>query len=358
MIRSRHLAVVAALGTSCLLGMTSCSSSDAPGGSTPAGGGGAGGATPSGSAGQSVAGATPAGGGSNVAGSDTGGAPSAGAPSGGTSGAGTAGAAGSAGASNGGTSGAGTAGAAGMLGLGGGTHTMPTCTKNTPEPNPTRASECDYLLQSLDFEDTLGYATTPSQIKTTAFGQAFGLFAINSCSPYCYSKNLTVGVDIVGGNMAQTQGEIIVEFPTTTGSGLPITAADANRNILAWITFDGAAKPPFEIDTQLVIETTTGIVPAKETKTLFKTGGNLNPFGPFNVMNDYSYSNGSEFKYFNAAGANGFPVTPMNVTGMGFRIVAKATAGQEWHGVAYIDHLQIRAGSPANPPGQYPYGLN
>jgi hypothetical protein len=245
-----------------------------------------------------------------------------------------------------------------MTGLGGGTHTMPTCTKNTPEPNPTRASECDYLLQSLDFEDTLDYTTTASQIKTSAFGQAFGLFAINSCSPYCYSKNLTVGVDIVGGNTAQTQGEIIVEFPTTPGNGLPITAADMNRNILAWITFDGAAKPPFEIDTQLVIETTTGIVPAKETKTLFKTGGNLNPFGPFNVMNDYSYSNGSEFKYFNAAGANGFPVAPMNVTGMGFRIVAKATAGQEWHGVAYIDHLQIRAGSPANPPGQYPYGLN
>jgi hypothetical protein len=356
MIRSRHMAVVAALGTSCLWGATSCSSSDAPGGSSHAGAAGAGGSV------SSAAGASPVtvagGGSSSVAGSDTGGAPSAGAPSGGSSGAGTAGTPGSAGSGSGGTSGAGTAGSSGALGLGGGMHTMPTCAKNTPEPNPTRASECDYLLQSLDFEDTLGYATTPSQIKTTDFGQAFGLFAINSCSPYCYSKNLTVGVDIVGGNMAQTQGEIIVEFPTAAGAGLPITAADMNRNILAWITFDGAAKPPFEIDTQLVIETTTGIVPAKENKTLFKTGGNLNPFGPFNVMNDYSYSNGSEFKYFNAAGANGFPVAPMNVTGMGFRIVAKATAGQEWHGVAYIDHLQIRAGSPANPPGQYPYSLN
>jgi len=293
------------------------------------------------------------------------GAPAAGAPAGGASGAGTAGDLGSgnggasgSGAGTGGTGGTSAAGAAGMLGLGGGMHTMPTCTKNTPEPNPTRASECDYLLQSLDFEDSLSYPTSATQIKTTAFGQAFGLFAINSCSPYCYSKNLTVGVDIVGGNAPQTMGEIIVEFPTTAGNGLPITAADMNRNILAWITFDGAAKPPFEIDTQLVIETTTGIVPAKETKTLFKTGGNLNPFGPFNVVNDFSYSNGSEFKYFNAVGPSGFPSAPTNVTGMGFRIVAKASAGQEWHGVAYIDHLQIRAGSPANPPGTYPYGLN
>jgi hypothetical protein len=297
-----------------------------------------------------------------MAAAGSGGATAGGAPNGGASGAGVAGATSPAGAGGtpggGGSSGAGTAGSAGMLGLGGGTHTMPTCTKNTPEPNPTRASECDYLLQSLDFEDTLSYPTSAAQIKTTAFGQAFGLFAINSCSPYCYSKNLTVGVDIVGGNAPQTMGEIIIEFPTTTGNGLPITAADMNRNILAWITFDGAAKPPFEIDTQLVIETTTGIVPAKETKALFKTGGNLNPFGPFSVTNDYSYANGSEFKYFNAVGANGFPDAPKNVTGMGFRIVAKATAGQEWHGVAYIDHLQIRAGSPANPPGTYPYGLN
>ena len=318
------------------------------------------GASPSGSSGalSSTAGASSAiagGGSSAVAGSGASGAPAAGAPSGGSSGAATTGAAGSAGSA--GSSGAGTAGSAGMLGLGGGTHTMPTCTKNTPEPNPDRASECDYLLQSLDFEDSLGYVTTPSQIKTTAFGQAFGLFAINSCSPYCYSKNLTVGVDIVGGSTAQTQGEIIVEFPAT-GGGLPITAADMNRNILAWITFDGAAKPPFEIDTQLIIETTTALVASKESKAFFKPAGNLNPFGPFSVANNYSYGNGSEFKYFNAVTANGFPDAPMNVTGMGFRIVAKATAGQEWHGVAYIDHLQIRAGSPANPPGQYPYGLN
>ena len=48
-----------------------------------------------------------------------------------------------------------------------------------------------------------------------------------------------------------------------------------------------------------------------------------------------------------------------NVTGIGFRITAKATAGQEWHGVAYIDHAQIRGGGADNPTdaGPYPYGL-
>jgi hypothetical protein len=211
------------------------------------------------------------------------------------------------------------------------------------------------LLQSLDFDDEYSYVA--SAIKVTDFGEAFGLYAINNCSPYCYKKNLTVGIDIVGGgSAAQLQGEIIVEFPTT-GPGLPITMS-AMRNSLAWITFDGAAKPPFEIDTQLVYETTTGVVPAddKQTKKFFATGGGQNPFGPFNVTNNYSYNNGCEFKFFNVA--TGFATPPVNVIGMGFRIVAKATAGQEWHGVAYIDHMQIRAdGMSDDPNTAYPYGL-
>ena len=356
MIRRRQLLALAALSSSCLWGAASCSS-DSPAGSTP----GAAGASASAGATSNTAGTS-----GSLAGSSNAGASAAGASAAGASGAGTAGASNSAGASgaaaagSGGTGGS-TAGASGTgtVGLGGGTHTAPTCVKNTPSPNAGRASECDYLLQSLDFEDTLGYTTTAASVKTTAFGSAFGLSAINSCSPYCYSKNLTVGIDIVGGSQAQTQGEIILEFPAT-GAALPITVADMNRNSLAWITFDGAAAPPFEIDTQLIIETATGVVAAKELKTFFKPGGKLNPFGPFSVTNDYSYGNGSEFKYFNVVGANGFPDAPTNVTGMGFRIVAKATAGQEWHGVAYIDHLQIRAGAPNNPTdkGAYPFGLN
>ncbi len=240
-----------------------------------------------------------------------------------------------------------------------GTGTAPTCAQNTPSPNDARPGECDYLLQSLDFEDSFGYASPPGSIKVTSYGQAFGRFAVNACSPYCYAKNLTVGVDIVGGGSpAQLQGEIILSFPTT-GPNLPIAAADATRNGLAWITFDGAAKPGFEIDTQLVLETAAGIVPAVENKAFFKPGGNLAPFGPFNVTNNYSYANGCEFKYFPMTGATGFPSAPANVTGIGFRITAKAAAGQEWHGVAYIDHAQIRAAGADNPAdaGPYPYGL-
>ena len=92
-------------------------------------------------------------------------------------------------------------------------------------------------------------------------------------------------------------------------------------------------------------------------KAFFKTK-NLSPFGPFSVANNYSYGNGSEFKYFPFTSATGFPNALMNVTGMGFRIVAKATAGQSWHGVAYIDHMHIRLPAAADmPAGNYPFGL-
>jgi hypothetical protein len=309
---------------------------------------------------------SPQGGGAGTGGTSAGagaGGSSAGTLSGGAgSGGSAAGAAGSAVSGSGGAAGA--AGAAGSAGAGGSqagaggmggapAGTPPTCAKETPSPNGAKPIECDYLLQSLDFEDMHSYASPPTSIKVTNYGTAFGQFAINKCSPFCYAKNLTVGVDIVGGNDATTKGEIIAEFPAT-GNGLPITAADANRNILAWITFDGAKKPDFEIDTQLVLQTAGGVVPSVETKQYFKPGGNQAPFGPFT---DQSYQQGAEFKYFNAVGANGFPSMPANVTGIGFRIVAKATAGQEWHGVAYIDHLQVRAPSPNNPQGTYPFGL-
>jgi hypothetical protein len=251
------------------------------------------------------------------------------------------------------------AGGASMAGAGGApTGTPPTCKVETPSPNGARANECDFLLQSIDFDDKYNYSTTPQQITVTTYGTAIGQTAINKCSPYCYGKNLTVGIDIVGGNDASLKGEVIVEFPAT-GPNLPITAADSTRNSLAWITFDGDAKPPFEIDTQLVIETTTGVVASVESKPFFKPGGNKNPFGPFSIVNDYSYGNGSEFKYFNVTTASGFPTAPQNVTGIGFRITAKATPGQEWHGVAYIDHLQIRGPGNNNPTdaGAYPFGL-
>lgn len=260
-------------------------------------------------------------------------------------------------------------GGAAMIDAGG--RTLPTCAKPTPPPNEvggaqgSRPIECDVLLQALDFEDAYSYPSPPGSIKVTTFGNAIGLYEINNCSPYCYAKDLTVGVDIVGGgSQTDLQGEIILEFPSSgpglaDGGAYPIPVADKSRSIYSWITFDGPAKPEFEIDTQLVVETATGIVPAVQTRQFFKpnTTGQ-NPFGPFNVANNYSYSNGSEFAYAPITTAAGFPNGLVNVTGIGFRIVAKATAGQSWHGVLYIDHVQLRGPGPQNPdgwPAGYPY---
>ncbi|HXK17046.1 MAG TPA: hypothetical protein VNG33_04560 [Polyangiaceae bacterium] len=376
MIRKGYVLVIGSLGVACFYGAMACSSDSGAGtapltpGGSGSGGSSAGATSVAGSSGSPfmTAGASGSGAGGTVTGAAgtaaTAGSASGVAGAGGTGVAGASGASGAAGSSgSGGTPTAGAGGASGTGGSGGvvGTGGFPngtpaTCAKATPSPNGARPVECDYLLQSLDFEDMYSYASPAASIKITTYGKAFGQTAINNCSPICYAKNLTVGVDIVGGNDATTKGEVIAEYPAT-GGGLPITAADANRNILAWITFDGAAKPAFEIDTQLVLETATGVVPAVENKAFFKTGGNLNPFGPFSIANDFSYGNGSEFKYFSAIGGNGFPTMPANVTGIGFRITAKATAGQEWHGVVYIDHLQVRAPTPNNPQGQYPYGL-
>lgn len=288
--------------------------------------------------------------GGTTAGAATGGAAVGGAGSG---------SGGAAGGAGGGSAGAG--GSAAGAGTGGApTGTAPTCKKETPSPNNARPIECDYLLQSIDFEDKYSYASPPAAIRVTNYGKAVGQTAVNKCSPVCFGKNLTVGIDIVGGKEETLKGEVIVDYPAT-GGGLPIAAADNTRNILAWITFDGDAKPSFEIDTQLVLQTADGVVASTETKPYFKPGGNQNPFGPFSIVDDYSYKNGAEFKYFNATGSGGFPTAPKSVTGIGFRFTAKATAGQEWHGVAYIDHLQVRAGSPKDPDenvaGKYPYGL-
>jgi hypothetical protein len=225
--------------------------------------------------------------------------------------------------------------------------TPPTCKTPKPSPIPSQkpTNECDYLLQSLDFEDMYSYVSPT--IEITSFGTALGAWAINNCSPYCYSKELTIGVDIVGGGDAsQLKGEVIVHFPTT-GPELPIATA-VGRDSLAWINLDGPTAPPFTITAQLVVETSTGaIIPANEMKQV----------GYANWL-DYQHA---EFKYFGIQAPPGgpFPTTPTDITGIGFRIMAPANLakGMEWHGVVYLDHLQIRKGPENSPPGNYPYGL-
>jgi hypothetical protein len=216
----------------------------------------------------------------------------------------------------------------------------------SPNLTQARAGECDYLLQSIDFEDKLGFPSPPGSIKVTNFGSALGAYGINDCGPYCYAKNFTINVDIVGGGaQAQEQGEVIFEFPTT-GPGLPIATA-VGRDCLAWILLDGPTMPAFKITGQLVLETTTGTV----------TGPDIKPL----AYQNWLLWQQAEFKYFGIK-ATTFSAAPVNVTGIGFRIAGPANlpAGQEWHGVAYIDHLEIReSAAPDNPTdaGAYPFGL-
>jgi hypothetical protein len=280
---------------------------------------------------------------------------------GGAAGAGTAGAGGSTGAAGGAPDASVvTDAAAGASGSDAGTktdaasppfdavgRTPPTCKTPKPSPIPSQkpTNECDYLLQSLDFEDMYSYVSP--NIEITSFGTALGAWAINNCSPYCYSKELTIGVDIVGGGDAsQLKGEVIVHFPTT-GPELPITTP-VGRDSLAWINLDGPTAPPFTIMAQLVVETADGtVIPANEMKQV----------GYANWL-DYQHA---EFKYFGiqAPPAGPFPAINMTITGIGFRIMAPANLakGMEWHGVVYLDHLQIRKGAEDNPPGNYPFGL-
>jgi hypothetical protein len=212
-------------------------------------------------------------------------------------------------------------------------------------PNATRPIECDFLQQSIDFEDYFSFPSPPGSIKVTNFGSALGAYAINNCGPYCYAKNFTINVDIVGGGtQAQEQGEVIFEFPST-GAGLPIPSA-VGRSAYAWILLDGPTKPAFAITGQLVLETSAGIITGPITKAL--------------AYHDWLQWQMAEFKFTIAA--TSFSGPPTNVTGIGFRIVGPANlpTGQEWHGLAYIDHLQVRLGGAANNPtdaGPYPFGL-
>ena len=164
--------------------------------------------------------------------------------------------------------------------------------------------------------------------------------------PYCYAKELTIGVDIVGGgDPTGLQGEVIVHFPAT-GPELPIATA-IGRDSLAWIQLSGDTAPPFKIMAQLVVESSTaGIIPAK---TMVQVG--------YNAWLNYQ---NAEVKYFGISAGNPFATDPVNIVGMGFRIFAPANLpkGMEWHGLLIIDHMEIRKGGEDMPPGTYPYGLN
>jgi hypothetical protein len=305
---------------------------------------GAAGAT--GAAGNGAAGATGAAGDSNTgaagaAAGSTGAAGSAGA----TGSAGSTGAAGSAGGAGGATdggAGAGTTtGGAGISGGDGGAGKIPTCVSNdvagaTARVN-TNFSECDVQDQAIDFDVAAGYAASLYNGKTIApgydpattpvtisnYGTAFSGYQVQSCHPYCYQQNLTIGVDLVPGSDASLRGEIFFDFPQT-GKGLPIKTA-TGRASLGWIYLDGPALPAgATITAQMELKSTDkGLLVAKD---------------PMKIT---ALKKWYEFRYFpidtefNAADL-------VNITSIGFKFTMATAGAAEWHGVIYADHFQLR----------------
>jgi hypothetical protein len=296
----------------------------------PAGNAGATGASGSGgSAGDAgSAGTTGAGGGAGGAGGAAGGAGSTG----------TAGAAGAGGGTDGGAGT--TAGTAGISGGDGGAGKIPTCLSNDVAGATNRVitnfSECDVQDQAIDFDVAAGYAAALYNNKTIApgydpattpvtisnYGAAFSGYQVQSCHPYCYQQNLTIGVDLVPGSDASLRGEIFFDFPQT-GKGLPIKNA-MGRASLGWIYLDGPALPAGAMVTaQMELKSTDkGLLVAKEVKQV-------------------TLKKWVEFRYFPIDSTfNTADLT--NITTIGFKLTMAAAGAAEWHGVVYADHFQLR----------------
>jgi hypothetical protein len=278
----------------------------------------------SGSSGGGTAGAT--GGGSGTAGA--------------TGGAGASGTAGAAGTGSGTDGGAGASGTAGISGGDGGAGKIPTCISNDVAGAVNRVntnfSECDVQDQAIDFDVAAGYAAALYNNKTIApgydpsttpvtisnYGTVFSGYQVQSCHPYCYQQNLTIGVDFVPGSDTSLRGEIFFDFPKT-GKGLPITNA-AGRASLGWIYLDGPALPAGAMVTaQMELKSTdNGLLTAMEIKKV-----------PLKTW--------VEFRYFPIDST--FDKTKLtNITTIGFKLTMATAGAAEWHGVIYADHFQLR----------------
>jgi hypothetical protein len=297
----------------------------------PAGSGGTTGASgDNGSTG--AAGSTGVGGTTGVAGS-TG-------ASGSTGGAGSTGAAGAGSGTDGGAGAGTTTGAAGISGGDGGAGTIPTCISNDVAGATSRVitnfSECDVQDQAIDFDVAAGYAANLYNGKTIApgydpsttpvtisnYGTAFSGYQVQSCHPYCYQQNLTIGVNLVPGSDMSLRGEIFFDFPKT-GKGLPITNA-AGRARLGWIYLDGPALPAgAKVTAQMELKSTdNGLLTAMEVKQV-----------PLKTW--------VEFRYFPIDST--FDKTKLtNITTIGFKLTMATAGAGEWHGVIYADHFQLR----------------
>ena len=237
--------------------------------------------------------------------------------------------------------GAGATGAAGITGGGdGGAGKIPTCITKDATGAIARVkgnySECDVEGQAIDFDNAAGYtaadyngkvlkpgydpSTTP--VTITDYGTAFSGYQVQSCHPYCYTQNLTIGVDFVPGSDAALRGEIFFDFPKT-GSGLPITNA-SGRASLGWIYLDGDALPAgAKVSAQMELKSTdNGLLVSTETKMV-----------PLKTW--------VEFRYFPIDST--FTAAKLtNITTIGFKITMATAGAAEWHGVIYADHFQLR----------------
>lgn len=192
----------------------------------------------------------------------------------------------------------------------------------------TNYSECDVEDQAIDFDVAANYplprkpgydpSTTP--VTITAFGSAFSGYAAQQCHPYCYKGNLTLGIDVVASSAASLRGEVLFDFPP----GVAPIVSPAGRASLGWIYLDGPALPAgATVTAQMVLQSKDkGLLVGKEQKKV-------------------TLKTWSEFRYFPIQQSFDVPDL-INITSIGFRLTFTATGSQEWHGVVYADHFQLR----------------
>jgi hypothetical protein len=209
---------------------------------------------------------------------------------------------------------------------------IPMCLTNDVAGGVTRATmqyvECDVEDQAIDFDVAANYSpprkpgydpsTTP--VTITNFGTALTGYEVQLCHPYCYKGNLTLGVDVVASQADSLHGEALFDFPPTVA---PIVAP-AGRASLGWLYLDGPALPAgMTVTAQMVLKSQDkGLLVGSENKKI-------------------TLKTWAEFRYFPIQQA--FNVADLvNVTSIGFRLTFVATGTQEWHGVVYADHFQLR----------------
>ena len=281
-------------------------------------------------AGTAGSGTTPFGGGGAFA--TTGGNATGGVASGGMAGGGVGGLAGGTGGGSAGTGGS--AGGTGGGGTGGnGSGKTPTCITNAVMEGVDRSDnnyiECDVEDQAIDFDVAAaykpprkpGYDPATTAVTFTDFGTALTGSAVQECHPYCYRGNLTIGLDLIAGAEKSLQGEVLFAFPPSVA---PI-ADPKGRASLGWVYVDG---PPLPAGTTLTLTMVLksmdkGVVIAKDNKTM-------------------AYKKWAEFRYFPID--QGFAAGDLvNITHIGFRVtLTPAASAQDWHGVIYADHFQLR----------------